>query len=171
MVDLHRRLLLHGVGHMGVDVQSRCRGDMADDGRERFHIHTMLQRHGCEGMPQIMEANLFALRPLQGLLHPAADEVGCQGTILFHWRREHPPGVHRRFVVFQDFQQSITNKEEVMFIGDSEVDVQTGINASLLTIACTWGFRTRDQLNGASYFADKPEDILSIVKEINNGSN
>ena len=65
----------------------------------------------------------------------------------------------------------IINKEEVMFIGDSEVDVQTGINASLLTIACTWGFRTREQLNGATYFADRPKDILSIVKEINNGSN
>ena len=105
MVDLHRRLLLHGVGHMGVDVQGRCRGDVTDDGRERLDIHSMLQRHGRKGMSQVMEANLFTLGPLQSLLHPAADEVGRQRTILFHRRREHPPGVHRRFVVFQDFQQ------------------------------------------------------------------
>ena len=105
VVDLHRRLLLHGVGHMGVDVQRRCRGNMANDGGQRFHIHSMLQCHSCEGVPQVMEANLFTLRPLQSLLHPAADEVRCQGTILFHRRREHPPGVHRRFVIFKDFQQ------------------------------------------------------------------
>lgn len=31
MVDFYRRLLLHGVGHMGVDVQRGCRGNMTDD--------------------------------------------------------------------------------------------------------------------------------------------
>ena len=56
-------------------------------------------------LPEVMEANLFTLRPLQSLLHPAANEVGRQRTILFHRRREHPPGVHRRFVILQDFQQ------------------------------------------------------------------
>ena len=64
MVDLYRRLLLHSIGHMGVDVQGCCRGNMADDGGERLYIHSMLQRHGCEGVPQVVEANLFTLRPL-----------------------------------------------------------------------------------------------------------
>ena len=104
-VDLYRRLLLHGVGDMGVDVQRRCGRCVPDDGGQRLDIHPMLQCHGRKCMPQIMEPNLLALRPLQGLLHPAADEVGRQRTILFHRRREHPPGVHRRFVIFQDFQQ------------------------------------------------------------------
>ena len=66
---------------------------------------------------------------------------------------------------------NIKNNNNVMFIGDSEVDVQTGINAKLKTIAVTWGFRTKDVLQGADYFANKAKEIITIVKGINNGSN
>ena len=58
-------------------------------------------------VPQVVETNLFTLCPLQGLLHPAARKVERQWSILFHRRREHPPGVHSRFVIFKDFQQRI----------------------------------------------------------------
>ena len=44
-------------------------------------------------------------------------------------------------------------------------------NAKLKTIACTWGFRTIDQLQGAHYFANTPNDIKNIIEELNNGSN
>ena len=66
---------------------------------------------------------------------------------------------------------NIKNNNNVMFVGDSEVDVQTGLNAKLKTIACTWGFRTIDQLQGAHYFANTPNDIKNIIEELNNGSN
>lgn len=66
---------------------------------------------------------------------------------------------------------NIKNNNNVMFIGDSEVDVQTGLNAKLKTIACTWGFRTVEELQGAHYFANTPNDIKTIIEEINNGSN
>ncbi len=66
---------------------------------------------------------------------------------------------------------NIKNNNDVIFIGDSEVDVQTGINAKLKTIAVTWGFRTKEQLQGANYFANQPSDILNIIEGINNGSN
>ena len=89
-VDLCRRLALHGVGDVGIDVQGGGRGDVADDGGQGLHIHTVLQCHGGEGMAQVMEANFFALGTLQRPLHPAADEVGRQRTILLHRRREHP---------------------------------------------------------------------------------
>lgn len=104
-VDFGGRLKLHGVGDVGVDVQGGGRGDVADDHRQGFDVHAVLQCHGGEGMAQVMEANLLALRPLQCLLHPAADEVGRQRTVLLHRRREHPSGVHRRLVGFQHRQQ------------------------------------------------------------------
>ncbi len=66
---------------------------------------------------------------------------------------------------------NIKNNNNVMFVGDSEVDVQTGLNAKLKTIACTWGFRTIEELQGAHYFAHIPSDIKNIIEGINNGSN
>ena len=60
------------------------------------------------------------------------------------------------------------DRNEVVYCGDSDVDMQTGINAGVRTIGVTWGFRTREEL--ASYspwiLADKAGDITAaIVKE------
>ena len=35
-------------------------------------------------------------------------------------------------------------KKDAVFVGDSEVDVQTGLNAGLDVIAVSWGFRSRE---------------------------
>ncbi|MDO4941159.1 MAG: HAD family hydrolase [Erysipelotrichaceae bacterium] len=61
------------------------------------------------------------------------------------------------------------NKDEVMYIGDSEVDMQTGINAGLKVIACLWGFRNKKDVENYNpvLFANKPSDIYEYIKEIN----
>ena len=56
--------------------------------------------------------------------------------------------------------------EECLYIGDSDVDMQTGNAAGVTTIGVTWGFRSREVLkeNGAAYIVDKAQEIISIVK-------
>lgn len=56
-------------------------------------------------------------------------------------------------------------KEEVLYIGDSKTDMQTGHNAGMDTIGVSWGFRGREELeeNHASYVVDHPEDILKFI--------
>ena len=51
--------------------------------------------------------------------------------------------------------------DEVVYIGDSDVDMQTGIGAGVRTIGVTWGFRTRQELEEYSPHAliDHPKDI------------
>ena len=46
--------------------------------------------------------------------------------------------------------------KECLYVGDSEVDVVTGKNAGVKTIAVTWGFRTKEELMiaGAQYMID-----------------
>ena len=55
---------------------------------------------------------------------------------------------------------------DCVYVGDSEVDVQTANNAGLDCIAVTWGYRDPDVLkrNSPKYIIDKPEEILEIVK-------
>ena len=38
------------------------------------------------------------------------------------------------------------NPDEVIYCGDSDVDMQTGINAGVKTVGVTWGFRSREEL-------------------------
>ena len=54
---------------------------------------------------------------------------------------------------------------EAVYIGDSEVDIQTAQNAGLDSIIVTWGFRDRAYLEsqGGRRFVDRPEEIEEIV--------
>lgn len=58
------------------------------------------------------------------------------------------------------------SKEEVLYVGDSEVDIRTSKNANLKSIGCKWGFRGEETLikEGATYIIDKPIEILDIVE-------
>lgn len=51
-----------------------------------------------------------------------------------------------------------------VYVGDSDVDLQTARNAGLPCISVLWGFRDRDFLlaHGATTFASRPQDILEI---------
>lgn len=55
--------------------------------------------------------------------------------------------------------------DECVYVGDSDVDIQTAKNAGIPCISVTWGFRDRDFLikNGASCLIDKPEELLKYV--------
>lgn len=54
---------------------------------------------------------------------------------------------------------------DAVYIGDSEVDIQTAANAGLDSIIVTWGFRDRAFLEsqGGKRFADRPEEIEEIL--------
>ena len=59
----------------------------------------------------------------------------------------------------------VSEKEEVIYSGDSDVDMQTGANAGVRTIGVTWGFRTRQELLSCSPWAiaDTPEQLCRLI--------
>jgi len=54
---------------------------------------------------------------------------------------------------------------DAVYIGDSEVDIQTAENAGLDSIIVTWGFRDRAYLKsqGGRRFVDRPKEIEEII--------
>jgi len=54
--------------------------------------------------------------------------------------------------------------EDAVYVGDSEVDLQTAENCGMDSILVTWGFRSREQLMaaGGRVIVDRPEEILEI---------
>lgn len=58
-------------------------------------------------------------------------------------------------------------REGAVFIGDSEVDVQTGLNAGLPVIAVSWGFRSRETITaaGATVIADDAPALTRLLLE------
>lgn len=57
---------------------------------------------------------------------------------------------------------------DVLYIGDSGVDMQTASHAGVTSVGVTWGFRPRTELeeHNASFIADKAEDIVGILSRL-----
>lgn len=56
-------------------------------------------------------------------------------------------------------------KEDVLYVGDSGVDMQTAINAGVTSCGVTWGFRPRTELESfqPDNIVDKAADILKLI--------
>lgn len=57
-------------------------------------------------------------------------------------------------------------KEDVLYVGDSGVDMQTAANAGVTACGVTWGFRPRTELEkfNPSYIVDSAEEIYELIR-------
>lgn len=55
--------------------------------------------------------------------------------------------------------------EEMIFVGDSGIDMQTATNANMLAVGVLWGYRPKEELisNGAKYLLSNPLDLIQIL--------
>ena len=83
----------------------------------------------------------------------------ARGEIAGIPRKPAPDGVLAMIKVFG------IDLSDAVYIGDSEVDVETAHNAGLDHIIVTWGFRDRPQLEqcGARVFADSPAEVFRLL--------
>ncbi len=58
--------------------------------------------------------------------------------------------------------------ERCIYVGDSEVDVQTARNAGVPCLSVLWGFRDKDclQTHGATHFCENPKDLPACLREM-----
>ena len=56
-------------------------------------------------------------------------------------------------------------KENILYVGDSDVDMETAKNAELISVGVLWGFRDREILEkaGADHIIEKPLELLNLL--------
>ena len=57
--------------------------------------------------------------------------------------------------------------EEFVYLGDTNVDMRTALNAGMHPVGVTWGFRPAEELAqaGAEHLIGNPLDLLQLVTE------
>ena len=55
--------------------------------------------------------------------------------------------------------------EEIIYIGDTGIDMQTANNANMFAVGVTWGYRPKEELtsNGANFILSNPMDLIQIL--------
>ncbi len=123
-------------------------------------MHALLQKLRDAGVLTAVLSNKadFAVQPLiaqyfDGLFDLALGER--QGVP----RKPAPDGVH------EILERLGVQKTDAVYIGDSNVDIETAQNAGLACICVDWGFRDRAQLieAGAQVIVSSPEELLAAL--------
>ncbi|MBE6842615.1 MAG: HAD family hydrolase [Ruminococcus sp.] len=68
-------------------------------------------------------------------------------------------------IIHEIIKKADAKASQTIMIGDSDVDIMTAHNASISSIGCTWGFRTKTELinAGADFIVDTPSEIENII--------
>lgn len=68
--------------------------------------------------------------------------------------------------VYEAVRELGVRKEDCIYVGDSEVDIQTAANAGLACVLVSWGFREKEVLKslGAELIVDTAEELLEALE-------
>lgn len=92
----------------------------------------------------------------------------CLKGVPFIYVTGNKPGILHKpdpYALYEAIHRVGVSKEEVLYVGDSGVDMQTANNAKVTGVGVTWGFRTREELmlNGAYAIVDEPGSIMALL--------
>lgn len=97
--------------------------------------------------------------PLVNILFPEIDFDMIMGKIEQFPRKPDPASLLH---ILQELQ---IKPDQVLYIGDSNIDVFTAHKAGVRVAGVSWGFRDRQELEeaGADYIVDSPAQILPLI--------
>lgn len=127
---------------------------------------------GIENLLETLQKKGYMLAVASNKYHEATQKLIKQyfpriNFLAILGQRENIPAKPNPQVVYEIMEKAGVERNEVVYIGDSSVDMQTGANAGVTTIGVCWGFRPRTELEAysPSLIAEQAEDILHFLEK------
>lgn len=127
---------------------------------------------GIENLLETLQKKGYMLAVASNKYHEATQKLIKQyfpriNFLAILGQRENIPAKPDSQVVYEIMEKAGVERNEVVYIGDSSVDMQTGANAGVTTIGVCWGFRPRTELEAynPSLIAEQAEDILHFLEK------
>lgn len=124
-------------------------------------IRQMLEELKGEGIKLAVLSN----KPHAQTLKVVEEIFGNDMFTIVRGQQEGVPRKPNPTVALQIAKKFRIRAADCIYIGDSDVDMQTGKAAGMKTVGVTWGFRSRDVLlmNGADELIDTPSELLKLL--------
>lgn len=134
----------------------------ADDSRPYPGIPELLKTLQAKGIKLAVASNKYQAATEKLIAHyfPSIHFVAVFG------QREGVKVKPDPVIVYDILKIAEIKKEDVLYIGDSGVDMQTAINAGVTACGLTWGFRPRTELEQfhPDYIVERAEELLELIK-------
>lgn len=116
---------------------------------------------------QGMKLGVLSNKPDRQAVHVVQEIFGDRAFDLVRGQREGVPRKPDPAALLEMAANLKSGLSEVIYIGDSEVDIKTGQAAGVKTILVSWGFRSTEDLikAGAEQIVDSVQEIFEITKE------
>lgn len=130
-------------------------------------MHELLRQLRANDIQVAVASNKYqaAVTELIGHFFPDIEWAAVCG------QREGVPVKPDPSIVFGILSDCPTPKAQVIYVGDSGVDMETARRAAVTSVGVTWGFRTEQELrdNYADHIANTPDAILRLALEAQSG--
>ncbi len=82
--------------------------------------------------------------------------MGDQGDNLHKPNPHHTLGIAKKLGM---------DPQDILFVGDSNVDIETAVNAKMIPVGVSWGFRSVEELKnaGAMHIIDGMHELLELI--------
>ncbi len=143
--------------------------------QKHYEEHLVERTHPYQGIPAVINAfhtRGVRMAVLSNKYQAAADQLVShyfpgqmaltRGELAGVPRKPDPTSTHQLLNALG------VTAEEVLYIGDSDVDMQTANAAGVTAIGALWGFRDRDSLlaAGAEHLVERPEDLIQLLDRL-----
>ena len=141
--------------------------------RQYYMAHSLDTTHPYDGIPETLAAlqeRGCHIAVVSNKMMAATVEL-CQhffpDTVEVAMGEHEAEGIRKKpapDTVFAALKALGVGKERAVYVGDSDVDIQTAANAGIPSISVFWGFRDKDFLiqHGATSFVSVPSDLLNF---------
>lgn len=146
--------------------------DVLNDFRKYYSIHSKDKTKPYDGVVELMtklKAEGCKLAIVSNKLKEAVEELAeIYFPGLVDVAMGDTPNIPKKpapDMIYKALELLGLEKDEAVFIGDSDVDVATGINSGMNMITVLWGFRDKDELvkAGAEVFAASATELENIL--------
>lgn len=142
--------------------------------KEHYMIHCNDQTGAYEGIPELLK-KLKGHHIKMAIVSNKADaatkelhELYFKGLIDVAIGENEAAGIRKKpsaDMVIEALRELGSTSSEAIYVGDSDVDIDTAANANMDCISCSWGFRSIEFLkeHGATHIINKPDELLNFI--------
>jgi len=173
----YRRFVGRGVHQLFVDALGTDAQHLVDDAVTLFlawykdhQFDSSTPYPGITDMLDALERQQLGLAILSNKPDPATQTVvghyfGDRPWLSIRGHRQDTPPKPDPMGAQQTFEATGIDAAQWAYVGDSDVDMQTGKRAGMYTIGVSWGFRDADELSahGADAVVDHPSDLVTLI--------